>query len=219
MSDFDAAPMAWLERQLNDAAESGITLSMPDIEDHYIQQSKNDDLKKSPELRRKFSHVIKLMMKPKFELVKRPTDILIPKQYGYKCLPGTESRSSPGVSVPFQMLKPTAFDSEMYINMLLVAQTLRSEIKQNRHSMSNQSTSSNTRAVSSCSNFDTFIDLLLTEDGNECSSDGQVDQGDEPLGKEQIISFSLTISSINPGKTHFNINLHISIVCLVHVPQ
>ena len=69
MSDFDAAPIAWLEHQLNDAAKGGIILSIPDIEDHYTQQSRNDDLKNSPEQRSKFKHVLKLMMNTKFDFV------------------------------------------------------------------------------------------------------------------------------------------------------
>ena len=167
--------MAWLERQLNDAAKGGIILSIADIEDQNIQLSNNDDIKKSPELR-----IIKSMMNSKFDFVQRSTEILIPKQYGIKELPNITISPSRSASV----FQPTSFDSEMYLNMALVAQMLRSEIRRNVNSISEEPSLRKLRTMQS---YSSLLDILLPETANEYKHDCQEKTGEVHLGS--VISY------------------------------
>ena len=189
MSTFAPAPMAWLERQLSDAAKDGIILSMADIEERYMQLSNNDDLMHSPELRRQFNHMIKCMMKLKFDFVQRQTDILIPKQYGYKELPSIDISPSRSASVSFQAFQPTSFDSEMYFNMVLVTQMLRTEIKQNVNSISEEQRLRKQRNMPSYSSLQVFLDLMLTENANEFYHCCQEEKGEVYLVRKNVISY------------------------------
>ena len=78
----------------------------------------------------------------------------------------------------------------MYLNMILVAQMLRSEIRQNVNNISDETSLQDPRAMPSYSSLHVFLDILLTENANEYKHDFQEGKkGEVHLDRKNAIPY------------------------------